>query len=250
MEETKEKVKKKKKRRKKKHYLLRLILFIGFCVASYFFLTSSLFDIQGITVENSAYYTSEQIISIAGAKTGGNIFAEGTGNMKKKLLLDPYIKNAAVSRNLPAEIKITVEERKECAYIAYRSDFIIIDNDGIVLRQASVEPKLTVLTGLTVKRIDPGKPLEAEENAILTATLTLLKKMDEQELFFKKIIISNVVIKAYIYDTLICEATPESLTSNLPQLKEVIYDLYKKGIKRGVIKMGSDGYFAFSPLPE
>ncbi len=250
MEENKERIKKKKKKRKKKNYLLRLFLVICFCVASYFFLTSSLFDIQKITVENNAYYTSEQIINIAGAKTGGNIFAESTGKMKSKLLLDPYIKNASVSRSLPSGIEIAVVERKEAAYIAYRSDFIIIDNDGIVLRQASVEPKITALSGLTIKKIDPGKPLEAEENAILTSTLTMLKKMDEQELFFKKIIISNVVIKAYIYDNLICEATPENLTNNMPQLKEVIYDLFKKGIKRGVIKMGSDGYFAFSPLPE
>lgn len=250
MEETKERTKKKKKKRKKKNYLMRLALLICFCVASYFFLTSNLFDIQKIIVEKNVYYTAEQIINIAEAKTGGNIFAESTDKMKKKLLLDPYIKNASVSRSLPAGIRITVEERKEAAYLTYRSDFIIIDNEGIVLRKASVEPKLTLLSGLTIKKIDAGKPLEVEENAILTATLTLLKKTDEQGLFFKKIIISNVVIKAYIYDNLICEATPENLTNNMPQLKEVIYDLFKKGIKRGVIKMGSDGYFAFSPLPE
>jgi hypothetical protein len=30
----------------------------------------------------------------------------------------------------------------------------------------------------------------------------------------------------------------------------VLYDLYTKGIERGVIKMGSDKYFSFSPLVE
>ncbi len=248
MEDSKER--RKKKKRKKKNYLLRIFFVICFCIAAYFFLTSSLFDVQKIVVENNVYYTPEQIISIAGAKTGGNTFSESTGDMEKKLLLDPYIKSVAVSRNLPSGIKITVVERREAAYLAYRTDFIIIDNDGIVLRKASVEPKITMLSGLTIKLIDPGKPLAVEENAILTAILSMLKKMDEQELFFKKIIISNVVIKAYIYDNLICEATPENLSNSMPQLKEVIYDLFKKGIKRGVIKMGSDGYFAFSPLPE
>ncbi len=240
----------KKKKRKKKNYLLRLILLICIGVCLYFFFTSSLFDINEIAVENNDYYTPEQIISIAGAITGGNTFAERTGAMKDKLLEDPYIKNASVSRKLPDGLVITVQERKEAAYVVYRSEYVIIDSDGIVLRKAKVEPKLTVMEGMTVKKIETGEPLEAEENAMLTGTLSLLKQMEEQELYFKRITFSSVVIKAYIYDSLICEATPENLSAGMPQLKEVITDLYSKGIERGVIKMGSDGYFAFSPLPE
>jgi cell division protein FtsQ len=80
--------------------------------------------------------------------------------------------------------------------------------------------------------------------------LNLLKKMEAQGLYFKRIKISNVVIKVYIFDNLVCEATPENLAKNMQQLKEVMTDLYKKGIERGVINMGSDGYFSFSPVPE
>jgi len=250
MDEPKDIKVRKKKKRKKKNYLLRFFLLILTGVCLYFFFTSSLFDVNEITVENNHYYTPEQIISIAGAKTGGNTFAERTRPMKARLLEDPYIKNASVSRKLPDGLVITVEERKETAYVVYRSDYVIIDNDGIVLRKAKVEPKLTVLEGLTVKKIETGEPLEAEENAMLTGTLDLLRQMNEQELYFKRIVISSVVIKAYIYDSLICEATPENLTANMPQLKEVIQKLYTEGTERGVIKMGSDGYFAFSPIPE
>jgi cell division protein FtsQ len=250
MDETKDIKKKKKKKRRKKNYVLRFFIVICIGIGLYLFLTSSLFDIETVSVENNIYYTPEQIINIAGAKTGGNIFAESTRAMKANLLKDPYIKNAAVARNLPDDIGIVVEERKEAAYILYRSDFVIIDNDGMVLRQASVEPKLTLLEGMTIKKIEPGMPLEVEENGILTGTLNLLKKMEEQGLYFKRIKISNVVIKVYIFDNLVCEATPENLAKNMQQLKEVMTDLYKKGIERGVINMGSDGYFSFSPVPE
>lgn len=241
---------KKKKKRKKKRYLLKFIILVLICSGLYFLLTSSIFDIQKITVQNNKYYTSEQIIDIAGAKTGTNLFEVSLSKMKDKLLNDSYIKNAKLKRRPPGELKIIVEERQEKAAVPYGKSYIIIDGDGMVLRKTEVEPTLTLLQGMTVKTIEPGKPLVVEENAVLTETLGLLREVEKHELFFKKIDIANIVIKAYIYDQLVCEGTPENIRANLEPLNEVLYDLYKKGIERGVIKMGSNGYFSFSPLVE
>jgi len=240
----------KKKKRKKKHYLLRFIVLVAFFTGMYFFFTSSLFDIQKITVENNSHYTQEQIISLAGAKTGENLFEASLSAMKEKLLADPYIKNVKLKRRLPAEVVIIVEERKEDAAVPYGNQYIIIDNEGMVLRQADQEPALTLLLGMTIKNRKPGTPLEVEDNTSLTDTLKLLEDVKKHELFFKKVDVSKVVVKAYIYDQLVCEGTPDDIRSNLDSLQEVLYDLYTKGIERGVIKMGSDKYFSFSPLVE
>ncbi|MDD3170101.1 MAG: FtsQ-type POTRA domain-containing protein [Eubacteriales bacterium] len=240
----------KKKKRKKKRYLLKFLILIAFAVGMYFFLTSSVFDIQKITVENNDYYTVEQVISLAGAKTGENLFEASLSEMKEKLLADPYIKNVKLKRKLPAEVLIIVEERKEDAAVPYGNQYIIIDNEGMVLRKADSEPTLTLLVGMTIENMEPGTPLAVEENAVLTDTLKLLGKIKNYELFFKKIDLSSITIKAYIYDQLVCEGTPENITDNLDSLQEVLYDLYTKGIERGMIKMGSDKYFSFSPLVE
>jgi len=240
----------KKKKRRKKHYLLKFIIFVAFATGMYFFFTSSLFDIQKITVENNRHYTAEQIISLAGAKPGENLFEASLSEMKERLLADPYVKNAKLKRRLPAEVAIIVEERAEDAAVPYGNRFIIIDNEGMVLRIADTEPALTLLFGMTVKNMKPGTPLEVEDNASLTDTLKLLAEVKKQELFFKKIDISKIMVKAYIYDQLICEGTPEDIINNMDSLEEVLYDLYTKGIERGVIKMGSDKYFSFSPLVE
>lgn len=242
--------KRKKKKRKKKRYLLKFILLAAFIVGMYFFFTSSLFDIQKITVENNSYYTVEQVISLAGAKTGENLFEASLSQMKEKLLTDPYIKNVKLKRKLPAEVVILVEERKEDAAVPYGNQYIIIDNEGMVLRKTDTEPTLTLLMGMTIENMEPGTPLAVEENALLTDTLKLLREIKNYELFFKKIDLSNITIKAYIYDQLVCEGAPENIMSNLDSLQEVLYDLYTKGIERGVIKMGSDKYFSFSPLVE
>lgn len=245
-----EQKKKKKKKRKKKRYLLKIFITMVLAVGLYFLLTSSLFDIQSISVENNKYYTEEQIISIAQAKTGENLFEVSASNMKDLLLKDPYIKNTKVKRRLPGELVIEVEERKESAAVPYGEAYMIIDNDGIVLRKSEVEPALTMLMGLTLKNMDAGTPLIVEENAMLTDTLNLLRQVESREQYFKKIDIANIIIKAYIYDQLICEGTPENIVNNLDALQDVLYDLYTKGIERGVIKMGSEGYFSFSPSIE
>ena len=244
-----EKIRKKKKR-KKKHYLLRFIVLVAFATGMYFFFTSSLFDIQQLTVDNNSHYTEEQVISLAGAKTGENLFEASLSQMKEKLLADPYMKNVKLKRKLPAEVVIIVEERKEDAAVPYGNKYIIIDNEGMVLRIADQEPALTLLLGMTIKNMEPGTPLEVEDNTALTDTLKLLEAVKEHELFFKKIDISSIMIKAYIYDQLVCEGKPDDILDNLDSLQEVLYDLYTKGIERGVIKMGSDKYFSFSPLVE
>ncbi|MDD4565960.1 MAG: FtsQ-type POTRA domain-containing protein [Eubacteriales bacterium] len=246
-----EKVKvRKKKKRKKKRYLLKLFILLISAVFLYFFFTSSLFDIQKITIENNNHYTKEQLISLAGARTGENLFKASLSQMKENLLADPYVKNVKLKKRLPAEVVISVQERYEDAAVPYGNKYILIDSEGMVLRISDVEPAMTLITGIVVTNMEPGTPMEAEQNASLTDTLKLLQKVKKHELYFKKIDISNLVIKAYIYDQLICEGTPENIMDNLDSLQEVVYDLYTKGIERGVIRMGSDEYFSFSPLVE
>lgn len=240
----------KKKKRKKKRYLLKFFLLVAFVAGMYFFFTSSLFDIQKITVENNNYYTAEQVISLAGAKTGENLFEASLSQMKEKLLADPYIKNVKLKRKLPAEVVIAVEERKEDVAVPYGGRYVIVDKEGMVLRTTDSEPALTLLLGLTIENMEPGTPLAVEENAALTDTLKLLAAVKKHELYFKKIDISKIMVKAYIYDQLMCEGTPEDIANNLDGLEEVLQLQYKQGIERGVITMGSDRYISFSPLVE
>lgn len=117
-----------------------------------------------------------------------------------------------------------------------------------MLRHSEVEPKLTLLEGLTLKSIEPGKALEAEENYMLSDTLEIIRMMTESEVYFKSIDLSGVMIKAYIYDHLICSGTPEAVAKNLKNggLQQVLYDLYSQGVERGTITVSSDGTCAFN----
>jgi len=240
----------KKKKRKKKNWLLRICVVIIIGISLYFFLSSSIFDVNKIVVKNNSYYTSEQIIQMSGAKVGGNLFKAETRAMKDKLLKDSYMKNVSVKRTIPSTITIIVEERKEATVIPYGKKYIILDENGLVLRHSDVEPKLTLLLGMTIKEMTPGKALVVEENSVLTDTLYMLQSMKKNNMYFKKIDITNIIIKAYIYDNLICEGTPENILNSMENgnLQTVLQDLFNKGIERGIIKVSTDNYCAFSPM--
>ncbi|MCR5481826.1 MAG: FtsQ-type POTRA domain-containing protein [Clostridia bacterium] len=240
----------KRKKRRKKHYLLKFLIFVALCVGLYFLLTSELFDVHKIEVSESSYFTSSQIIEKAGAKKGRNIFFEtDAAEMKEKLLRDPYIRDADISRKLPATLKISVDERTEAAVVPYSATFIVIDGDGMVLKKTNTQPQLPLVEGLTIRKMNPGKPLEVEENAVLTDTLKLLNALQESDITFKKIDISNVIIKAYIYEQLVCQGSPEDILANIKNgnLEAVLYDLYKNGIQRGVVTVSGNDYCSFSP---
>ena len=55
--------------------------------------------------------------------------------------------------------------------------------------------------------------------------------------------------RAYIYDKLVCKGKYNDVIRSIEtgELKLVVYDLYQKGIEKGVINIGSNNYCSFTP---
>ncbi len=246
------KKKNKKKRRKKKRPLLRIIVFIAIIGGLYYFGTSEFFDINEIEVRGNNHYTEEQIREKSGIKIGQNLFKLNIRNARNKILKDPYFKNVDIDRKLPKKIVINVTEREEIAIVKVKKGYSVIDIDGLVLRMVDKPLNLTEITGFNEVKNKIGKPLEVIENTRLNETLKMLDTMRKSEIYFKKIAIEKVLVKAYIYDQLICQGTPENISKSISNevLESTLYDLYGKGIERGSIKVGTDDYCSFSPEVE
>ncbi|MGP1569547.1 MAG: cell division protein FtsQ/DivIB [Eubacteriales bacterium] len=242
----------KRKKHRRKNYLLRFVVFIICCAGMYYFLSSDIFDISRVKVLGNNYYTVEQIKDKANVKIGKNIFAFRKGKLKSKLLKDSYLKNVVIKRKLPSTIVIKVEERKEQAALYDGKRYIIIDEDGLVLRISDDEPKITRITNLKIKKSKVGKPVDVEGNALLNDTLKMLEETDKADIFFRNINTSSIVVRAYISDQLICEGAPENLKESAQNgnLQAALYEMHSKGIERGTIKIGSDNYCSFDPNAE
>lgn len=224
-----------------------LLLLTGGVIAA---LSLPVFDIANYEVDGNSYYSEEEILVMGNCKTGGNIFWGATlSDIRERLSRDAYMQEVTVKRSLPDTIVIEIVERKQTAAIIYGEKYVVIDGNGVVLRKTSVEPKIPVLKGLTISKLTVGEEIEVEESVLLRQTLEMLSAMEKGDMFFKKVEISKVQIRAYVYDSLICQGTPENLTRAMDdgRLQLAIQELYERQIERGTIKVTADDNISFTP---
>lgn len=238
----------KKKKRRKKRYLLKFFLLLVLCIGLYYFLHSSVFNLEKVVVSGGERFTAEQLQNMAKLKTGTNLFEFKAGDCEERLLEDPYIKAVHIKRKLPATVEIELTERKEKAVFIQDKQYIVIDSEGVVLRTADKDPKQPVLAGVTVTTAKENQPVEVKEKYGLQKAMKLLAAMEEADLYFKKIDVSKLIVKLYLTDKLYCKGEAKNLLIGMEEgdLKAVIYDLYKRKIKKGVVNVGDEQYYSYS----
>ena len=241
---------KKKKKRKKKRYFLKFCIFCLLCTGTYFFLTSEYFNVTEIEILGNDYYTKAQVIQMSQICTGKNMFEFDSTDVRDQLLTDAYIKNVKIRRVPMGKVRITITERMEYAAVPYGDEYVLLDNEGMVLRLAGEPPTLPLLVGMTLVEMTPGQALVVEQSYLLNDTLEMLEVIEGYEVYFKRIDFSTVIIRAYIYDTLYCEGAPGNIRDNMESVEKLLYELYQQEIVHGVIKVGKDNYLAFSPVIE
>ena len=242
-----ERVRRKKMARLRLRIILGLIvLVVGLVIFSF----SSFFTVDSIEVEGNSYFTAEEIINMAHATPGKNlIYHPDKKNIVNYLEANPYIENAKVTRGFPSTLVITVEERKQLGAIKYDDEFLIIDGDGILLRKTKTTPKLTRIEGIVINKIQLGEEIGVEDETKLTHTLDILTKMSDGDLYFVKLDMSDMYIKAYVYDSLICKGTYKQLCTAIDndRLHRVLEELFEDNITRGTITFSDEDYVSFMP---
>ena len=241
------KPKKKKRRRRRRSGLLRFLLTVLLCWLAYLFATSDFFAVRELDVSGNRFYTKAQVAKLSQLQTGYNLFTVDLSSARELLLADPYIRTVHLKRELPDTLIIQIEERLEFAAIPYGEQYILIDDAGTVLRLTDNQPVLPQLDGMIIEDMTPGEPLTVQQSYLLTDTLQMISCMEENDLFFKRIVFSTVIVRAYIYDDYYIEGTPENITTNMKRVHQLIEEHYRQGITRGVIKVSKGEYIAFDP---
>lgn len=221
-------------------------------VGGFFFSISSFFTIDSIVVQGNSHYTAEEIINMGHATPGRNIiYKANTKEIKEYLEQNPYIKSAVVSRRLPSTLVIQVTERQERLAFRYDDDYLVMDENGILLKKTRNVPKTTIVEGLVVSKIKLGEKIGTENNKRLNKVIDLIKATIKNDLYFKKMDVSDEkIIKAYVYDTLVVKTTYEALEENIKngRLHLVLENLFKESIERGTISFEEDGSASFMPI--
>lgn len=245
---------KKRKARRRKTVFWTALSIIALTVAGFIFSLSGFFTVDSIEVQGNSHFTSEEIINIAHAVPGHNLlYNPGSKTITDYLEQNPYIKSASVLRKLPSTLVIVVEEREEAISFNYDDDYLIMDDEGILLKKTRTEPKVTSVSGLVVTKLRLGDTVGTENQQMFSRLLRLVRAMKAADMYFVSIDMTgyeeNMSVKAYIYDKLVVKTDYESLVTNLKngRLHKIVEKLFEDDIRRGTITFGEDGSASFEP---
>ncbi len=114
------------------------------------------FQVQEVTVEGNTRVTAERILEIARVDDSPNMLSLDLDEVEARLVSDPWIKAAEVSRELPDKLMVDVQEHEPLALIALGALYLT-DARGEIFKR--VEPgehfDFPVLTGLTRRDLGP-----------------------------------------------------------------------------------------------
>jgi cell division protein FtsQ len=263
----------KRKKRRKKHYFLRFLLIVLVCVGGYFLAMSGLFSIGTIDVKDSSfagaadetdaagltgaavtagaagstYFTAAQIIELSGISEGANMWKTDMNEAERRIEESPYVKSCEIARKPFHRIIITVKERSEAFVIKSEDEYAVLDYEGYVLRTTDEPGHMPVIENIGLEKAVPGQAAVVGQNLLLTDVITFLRQAEASDIYFKRIVCSDVTVLAYIYDHLTCRGTFKNLTDNMEQLRTVYLDLRHEKISRGMIIVSGNGTCTFSP---
>lgn len=237
-----------KRKRRKKRYLLKFLLLILLCSGMYYVLHLDYFTVEGIIVAGNKEVSDAEILKLSELEAGENIFDIHPFFAERRIKENLYIGDVNVKRRLPNKIEIIVEERNGRAQFVMGKKYIITDNDGRVLEISGEERKAPLVEGVEVENAKLDKKIEVKQTGIYDRAMKLVAVTEAGDIYFKKIKINGNDVEAYVYDKLVCKGKYDNVIRSIESraLKAVIFDLYQKGIEKGVINIGSNNYCSFT----
>ncbi|TCO79300.1 cell division protein FtsQ/DivIB [Marinisporobacter balticus] len=236
-------------KRKKNIFVCLMMLLIG-VISFIIIFKTDVFTVKYVDILGNKNISKEELLADSGIVLGNHIFKEKVNNIQLNLYRNSYIKTVLVKRKLPNRIIIQVTERIEEAAIPFMNEFLMIDEEGMVLRSSASNELLKIIEGLECSNFMEGTILRAKDKDQLSKSLEIVRKINENEITIKELDITNkenIIIK--LTDDLICKiGEGEIVEYELQILKQILEDLKKKNITRGIIDISNEGYPSYRPV--
>jgi cell division protein FtsQ len=116
---------------------------------------SSIFSLRHLEVSGNRHLSTAEVASLAGLSTHTNVLWFSTGAAQERMLRDPWIASASLSRALPSSVSVKLTERSPVAVTSAQSGgLVLLAGDGVVLGGAPSGtrlPAIQVPTNLTLQ---------------------------------------------------------------------------------------------------
>jgi cell division protein FtsQ len=212
-----------------------LLLVSLFFVFSYDLLTQcSYFRAKTLKVTGTHLLSQAEILKQAKITSGVNIFSVNLIKIRKRLLAQPWIEDAQVSRDLPTGIDIRIKEQDPLAVLDLGRKFII-NTQGEIFKEmdASDHCQLPVISGLEFSDINVrGESRSAPFDAVMK--VLALGQKSESILPYKSIkridVDREMGLTIYAFDHIKeIKIGYNDYPSKYAMLKDVIFYLEKEG---------------------
>jgi cell division protein FtsQ len=148
---------------------LGLALVIGTSVSvaysvRHYALTSPRFSVQEVNLLGGKRVSPEQARLQAGVELGTNVFALDTAACERKLLENPWISEARVTRDLPRVLRIEIKEREPAALAVFSNRLYLVTSEGEPFKElAAGDPAdFPILTGVSVEGLSRDRDRELD----------------------------------------------------------------------------------------
>jgi len=126
---------------------------------------SSTFPVRRVVVEGNHQLSTAQVLALANVPKDATLLRFPGGAVRQRLLTNPWIASARVSRVLPDGMRLHIEERLPSAKLDVKSSFWLVDSSGLVLGRVPVTGFASLPVVRDVEGLKPkaGEPTRSSE---------------------------------------------------------------------------------------
>ncbi len=172
------------KQKSRNFFQIAILIFVALiCVL--FFLYSSFFFIDKITIMGTEKVSESEVLQLADISLGTNIFKVNNRLSARAIQIHPLIKSAQVIRHLPREIRITVVEREQWAVMPYNGNFLILDSQGVCIDRVINLPQdyyCLITINDPPERVNLGHAIASQGVQMIAEICQLLPQQDEEQI--------------------------------------------------------------------
>lgn len=184
-----------KKSKKKSARAKFVIIFILIIVLTIFICSSSLFNINSISVNGNEKLSENKIISASGLEMHTNIFKFNKSKIIDNIKQNAYIESVTLKRKLPNKIDINVKERVVTYTLQFADSYVYINNQGYMLEISNEKLEVPILVGFTtdLSNIKAGNRLDIEDLEKMNMVIKIyeIARLNDLAHLITKIDISN-----------------------------------------------------------
>lgn len=126
-------------------WVVFVLLAIAVGVGLYYAATWHGFYPKRVTVAGNRVVPAAEVLSRAAIAPHENVWLQNMRAAKRRIESIPYVGQATIHRTLPANVTITIDERRPFAFVQFRQKRMLVDHDLRVLQSGGGSAALPVL---------------------------------------------------------------------------------------------------------